>query len=50
MPQAKHETAPLALDIAFALFGLWRLRFAWDLEIGIWNFSTDWITSHGFAF
>jgi hypothetical protein len=35
MPQAKHETAPLALHIAFALFGIWRLRFAWDLEIGI---------------
>jgi hypothetical protein len=50
MPQAKHETAPLALDIAFALFGIYQLRFAWELGIGIWDFSTDWITSHGIAF
>jgi hypothetical protein len=23
----------------FAAFGIWRLRFAWDLEIGIWDFA-----------
>ena len=22
-----------------AAFGIYQLRFAWDLEIGIWNFS-----------
>jgi hypothetical protein len=48
--RTKHETAPLALHIAFALFGIYQLRFAWDLEIGIWDFSTDWITSHAIAF
>ena len=38
-----------------AAFGIWRLRFAWDLEIGIWNFlwwgfrATSWmkIKEHG---
>jgi hypothetical protein len=38
MPQAKHETAPLALDIAFALFGIFQFEIClgighWDLEL-----------------
>jgi hypothetical protein len=34
--------------VAFAFFLIWRLRFAWDLEIGIWDFAlgfraTSWM-------
>ena len=29
-----------------AAFGIWRLRFAWDLEIGIWDFASGFHTTN----